>query len=109
MWQPPTCSCRTGRLCDDMVHLDTLGPVSRGRRFRRHAHRVATTPRRGWRRTFRYKRGLPGWFLSDLVVTPISEDAPYGDQDAKFWDWVLIGLLVAILIGVLVTVLIAVA
>jgi hypothetical protein len=82
--------------------------VSFTRHFRRHAHRVVSAPRRGWRRTFKYRRGLPGWFLSDLVVSPISEDAPYGDQDAKFWDWVLFGLLGAVALGVVVAVVLAV-
>jgi hypothetical protein len=39
----------------------------------------------------------------------VSEDAPYGDQDARFWDWMLICLLGVIVIGVVLTVAIAVA
>jgi hypothetical protein len=43
-----------------------------------------------------------------LVVTPVSEDAPYGEQDARFWDWVLLGLLGVVAIGVIVAVAVAV-
>jgi hypothetical protein len=44
-----------------------------------------------------------------LVVTPVTEDAPYGDQDARFWDWVLLGLVAVIAIGVIIAVALAVA
>jgi len=42
-------------------------------------------------------------------VTPISHDAPFGDQDARFWDWVLWVVIGMIVVGVLVAVLVATA
>jgi hypothetical protein len=36
------------------------------------------------------------------VTTPISEDAPLGPEDARFWDWVLAGFIAVIVIGVVV-------
>ena len=39
--------------------------------------------------------------------TPISSDAPYSDEDAHFWDWVLTGLFVAVLVGGVISLLVA--
>jgi hypothetical protein len=75
--------------------------MSFSRRMRRHAHRVAKAPRRGWQRTFRYQKADPGWTAGSLAVTPMSEDAPFGDQDARFWDWVLVCLIAVIVIGLI--------
>jgi hypothetical protein len=83
--------------------------MSFSRRFRRHAHRVASAPRRGWRRTIRYRRGTPGWFLSNSVVTPVSEDARYGDHDDNFWDWMRVGILAVIGVGVAVPIVVGIA
>jgi hypothetical protein len=33
------------------------------------------------------------------MTTPISEDAPFGPQDARFWDWMLAGVIAVIIIG----------
>jgi len=71
--------------------------------LRRHAHRVAKAPRSTWRRTFRYQERPSGWPFGPLrVTTPMSEDAPYGDEDARFWDWIAATLLAAIGVAVVV-------
>ena len=31
------------------------------------------------------------------VYTPISHDAPLGEQDAHFWDWVASGLVIVLI------------
>jgi hypothetical protein len=68
--------------------------------MRRHAHRVAKAPRSAWQRTYRYQEREPGWPYGALrMTTPISEDAPLGPEDARFWDWVLAGFIAAIVIG----------
>lgn len=79
----------------------TLGGVSFSRHVRRHAHRVARTPRRAWQRVYTYRvdelptRPGPGV----KVYTPMSRDAPYGDEDAHFWDWTAAVLIIAIVAG----------
>jgi hypothetical protein len=76
--------------------------------MRRHAHRIATAPRRAWRRSYTVKEERPGWPLTGLVFrTPISTDAPYSDEDARFWDWMLAGLIVAVILGVVISLLVA--
>jgi len=35
-------------------------------------------------------------------VTPISEDAPFGEQDARFWDWVFASIVAVIVLGLIV-------
>jgi hypothetical protein len=37
----------------------------------------------------------------------VSSDAPYGDEDAHFWGWVLTGLLAAVVVGVVISLLVA--
>jgi hypothetical protein len=70
--------------------------------MRRHAHRVVKAPRSAWQRSYRYQERPPGWPYGSLrVTTPISDDAPLGPEDARFWDWVLAGVIAAIAIGVL--------
>ena len=82
--------------------------VTFGRHLRRHAHRIATTPRRAWRRTYTVKEDRASWPLTGIVLrTPISSDAPYSDEDAHFWDWVLTALLVAVVVGVIISLLVA--
>jgi hypothetical protein len=70
-------------------------------RFRRHAHRAATGPRRGWQRAYSYRRDrIPGSGLN--VTTPMSRDAPWSDEDAAFWEWILLAvLMIAVVVGVL--------
>jgi len=68
--------------------------------MRRHANRVATAPRRAWRRTYSVKEERPAWPLTGIVFrTPISTDAPNTDEDARFWDWLAATLLAAVVIG----------
>ena len=82
--------------------------VTFGRHVRRHAHRVATAPRRAWRRTYSIKEERAGWPLSGIVFrTPISTDAPYSDEDAHFWDLMFAGLLGIVALGVVVWLLVA--
>lgn len=65
--------------------------------FRRRAHRAAKLPRSGWRRVFRYHEET---FYGGLIIrTVTSEDAPYEDQDAQFWDWMTAILVVTIIVG----------
>jgi hypothetical protein len=33
------------------------------------------------------------------LYAPVSRDAPYSDQDARFWDWVVVTLVVVIIVG----------
>ena len=92
------------------VQIDPTYPpiVTFGRHPRRRAHRIAPTPRRAWRRTYTVKEERAGWPLTGFVFrTPISSDAPYSDEDAHFWDWVLTGLLVAVLVGGVISLLVA--
>ena len=68
--------------------------------LRRQAHRVAKAARSAWRRvyTYREERNIRG----GVHYIPISYDAPYGDEDARFWDWVLAVVLATVAVGVLV-------
>jgi hypothetical protein len=79
---------RTFRLVGFMHHL------------RRHAHRAVKAPRSAWRRvyTYREERNIRG----GTTYIPISYDAPYGEEDARFWDWVLTVLVAAVALGVIV-------
>jgi hypothetical protein len=44
-----------------------------------------------------------------IIRTPMSEDAPFGEEDARFWDWVAAILIMTVVIGVVVAVVIAMA
>ncbi len=82
--------------------------MSFSRHLRRHAHRVAKAPRRAWRRAYRYREDrVPGVWVP--LRTPLSEDAPYEDEDAHFWDWMLTGLVTAFAIGLIVWLVVSVA
>jgi len=67
------------------------------RRLRRQADRLERV--RPWRRAYSYKQEQI--LSSGRVIVPISSDAPYDERDARFWNWVL---LVLILVGVVVAV-----
>ena len=73
--------------------VGTLSTVSFTREFRRHAHRTAKLPRSTWRRVYTYRRGPHG------VYIPLSSDAPYSDEDAHFWDWTAVVILLLIVAG----------
>lgn len=49
--------------------------------------------KRSWRRRYRYEEGVIRGNIR--VVTPISEDAPYEEQDARLWAR-LLGLLIVV-------------
>jgi len=44
-----------------------------------------------------------------VIRTPMSEDAPFGEEDARFWDWVAAVLIVVVLIGIAVAAITATA
>ncbi len=76
--------------------------VSFSRHLRRHAHRLAKAPRSTWRRVYRYHLERPAGHALTGVYTPTSADAPLGEQDAKFWDWVLIGIITVVITALVV-------
>jgi hypothetical protein len=78
-----------------------LESVSYMHRFRRHAHRAARLPRRTWRRVYTYRKDrIPGY--GGVAYTPISHDAPYDDQDARLWEWILLVMLTAVVVALIV-------
>ena len=65
---------------------------------RRHIRRAARAPRKTWRRVYRYQVDrLPMYPVK--FITPISHDAPMEEEDVRFFEWVLFGLLVFVLGG----------
>ena len=75
----------------------TLRIVGFSRRLRRQGRRLERA--RPWRRAYTYKEErIPS---RARVIIPISSDAPYEERDARFWNWVL---LLLILVGVVVAV-----
>lgn len=56
-------------------------------------------PRSTWRRVYQYRvdrlpmRGMQ-------VYTPMSRDAPMGEEDARFWDWIASALVVGFAVAV---------
>lgn len=68
--------------------------VGFSRRFRR---RNRDRPSRPWRRTFTYREEkIPSYAR---VIVPISSDAPYEQRDARFWNRVLLVLIVLLVIA----------
>jgi len=67
---------------------------------RRQAHRVVKAPRSAWRRvyTYREERNIRG----GVHYIPMSYDAPYDDEDARFWDWVAATLIAVFVVGLVV-------
>jgi len=61
---------------------------------------VAKAPRIGWQRTYHYVGRHLG--SAGVATIPLSEDAPYSDQDARFWDWVAATALSLLLVGAVV-------
>jgi hypothetical protein len=65
--------------------------------MRRHAHRVVRAPRIGWQRSYTYLRGRSR--SGSVILVPASRDAPYGEVDARFWDWVVATILAVVVIA----------
>lgn len=73
--------------------------MSFSRHLRRHAHRVAKKPRSGWRRAYSYTIGHTAARPGMPLYIPMSEDAPFDEEDAQFWDWVATVLIGGVLVG----------
>ena len=53
-------------------------------------------PRNTWRRAYSYRVDrLPVYRVK--IYTPISHDAPIGEEDAHFWDWVASAIAVVLI------------
>ena len=70
------------------------------RHLRRQAHRQRLPGRGRWRRSYSYKEEtLP---INRIVIyTPQSRDAPYEEQDDRFWRLVSLAIVAVVLAGLL--------